>query len=237
MPAGGRRSRPRPPGARRRAARDRSRRTGYARRALGTIAVLYAGVVTASRPVSGSNEYSGGGLRAGAEPSPAAIARAALEVIRASAEPRALGPLRHRVDAEQQPGRLAAVAGELALVDAEAAVEHPLRPGGRGAARRERGRRGDPDQRLLAEAELLGLVPALEAEARVPVEVAAVGPVAGEHAHQPLAQQPPGGAATAPPSRRGAPATYSRVKRGRDVRVLGRVGVLLARSPGRAAGS
>src|SRR5918992_224407 len=57
----------------------------------------------------------------------------------------------------------------------------------------ERRRRGDPDQRLLAETELLRLVPAAEAEAGVPVHVAAVRPVAGDHPHQPPPQQPPRG--------------------------------------------
>jgi hypothetical protein len=48
----------------------------------GTIAVEYDGVVTARRPVSRSNEYSGGGAVAGASPSPSAIARIAFAAIR-----------------------------------------------------------------------------------------------------------------------------------------------------------
>ena len=51
---------------------------GIARWLTGTIAVLYAGVVTASRPVSGSNEYSAGGRLAGRRPRPASSARIAL---------------------------------------------------------------------------------------------------------------------------------------------------------------
>ena len=57
---------------------------GNARWLTATIAVLYAGVVTARRPMSGSNEYSAGGSVERARPRPASIARAALASTRAA---------------------------------------------------------------------------------------------------------------------------------------------------------
>ena len=54
----------------------------------------------------------------------------------------------------------------------------------------ELGAHRDPEQRRLAEPELLALVPALEAQAGVPVQVAGVRPVARQHPLGPRAHDP-----------------------------------------------
>ena len=136
--------------------------------------------------------------------------------------------LRLRVYAEriEQARRDAGLLGQLALVQREAGLEDVLRPRGLVARRRQPAAGGDPDQRLLREPELLHLVPAAEAEAGVPVQVAAVGPVAGQHARHPAPQQ-----RLVVGRQRRHPAGDGRVVepvgRRHDVRVLGRLGVQL----------
>ena len=75
------------------------------------------------------------------------------------------------------------------LVQAEAAIEHVLRPGPELGAVVEAGRDRDREQSLLRQRPGAARVPALEAVAGVPVQVAAVGPVGADDVLDPCAQQ------------------------------------------------
>ena len=139
--------------------------------------------------------------------------------------------LRLRSQRIEEAGGDALALGQLALVELEALLEQVLGPRRLGARRRQPPARGDPDQRLLRERELLHLVPAPEAEPGVPVEVAAVRPVAGQHARQPAAQQRLVLGRQRSHAARDRAVVEAR-DRGDDVRVLGRLDVeLRAREP------
>ena len=97
--------------------------------------------------------------------------------------------LRRDRDAEGDRARDPPGPRRLGVVPGEAAVEQPLRPAPPRGGRLELARRRDAHERLLHQRELLLLVQALEAVARVPARVAAVRPVAGDRAADPLAQQ------------------------------------------------
>ena len=154
----------------------------------GTIAVLYAGVVIARRPVSGSNAYSGGGVLAGAPAEPGGGGAGGVGGDARVCEPGAPDALRLDGDPEVHARGHAVVAGGLALVELESAVEDPRRPGAHPRTGQLR-RRRDPDQCVLGQPVLLALVPATESEAGVPVHVAGVRPVAEQDPPQPPAEQ------------------------------------------------
>ena len=140
-------------------------------------------------------------------------------------EQRLLRRLRLRLEVVEQAGGHALL-GQLALVQLEALLEQVLGP------RRLRGRGREPpagrdrDQRLLGERELLHLVPAAEAEARVPVQIAAVRPVTGQHARHPAPQQRLVGDRQRPHAARDRGVVEAHHRRD-DVRVLGRIDVEL----------
>ena len=142
--------------------------------------------------MSASNEYSAGG-------SPAPIAAeperdgARGVCLHAGGEhlPDARAERRH-VDVVEVRGRDALRVRRLArepLVEAKAAVEHVLRPGPDLGPVVEARRHRDRQQSLLRERPGAARVPALEAVAGVPVQVAAVGPVGADDVLHPRAQQ------------------------------------------------
>ena len=132
--------------------------------------------------------------------------------------------LRNGEELEQHGVGQAALAHRQPLVEAQPAVEHPLRPRPPPARRLQPPRLRDPDQRQLREPELLRLVPALEPEAGVPVEVAAVGPVAGDRS--PLPAPDEAAARARERDHAGAPRLVVEAQeREHDVRVLGGVEV------------
>ena len=109
-----------------------------------------------------------------------------------------------------------------ARVEPQAAIEEVLRPGTELRTSVEVVGARDGEQALLGEGEGLADLPALEAQSRVPVEKAAVGPVAEQHALDPGGQH----VVIAARQRRHAGGARPRVPEQEvhgDVRVLGRV--------------
>ena len=174
--------------------------------------------------MSGSKAYSDGGDSPRMRPSPASTARAAFAWSWAAVSCASPIDLREAVEAEPHGGREAGLRHGQPLVDGQATVEHPLRPPPPGPPRLQPRRLRDADQRLLGEPVLLAEVPALEAEAGVPVQVAAVGPIAGDRPTDPAAdERAPGGRQGRHP---GAPSLHVEAQeREHDVRVLRRVDV------------
>ena len=190
--------------------------------------------------MSGSNAYSGGGSAAGAS-AEAGVDRAR-RVGHACARRRGArcrataGCAWTPIEQARRARRSLAAAGARRARSRGRACYFAHAASSRDGGRRRAGR--DPEQRLLREPELLRLVPAPEAEAGVPVQVAGVRPVAGQHARHPPPQQPlrprRGSGAHA---RAAAPVVEAREVDAHDVRVLGRVDVQLRARRAVRAGS
>ena len=176
----------------------------------------------ASRPMSGSKAYSERRRLAAHPPEPGLERAGRVRFLTGGGESRAADRLRDGEELEEDGVRQPALAHRQPLVEAQSAVEHPLRPTPPFTARLQRGRLRDADQRLLGEPELLGLVPALEAEPAVPVQVTGVRPVARHRAPDPAPDEPPAGARQRPhPGVACLPVEAQ--ERQDDIRVLGRV--------------
>ena len=148
-------------------------------------------MVTASRPTSGSYAYSGGGTSEGSAPSPRPAARAALAWIRAAASRASPSPPGVRVTPKCTGG-----GSVVPPADQRSNSASPL--SNRYLAQRPCSGAGCSDgvaamasSAPWARPNFVALVPAAEAGAGVPVQVAGVRPVAAQHALDPREQRGP----------------------------------------------